>query len=87
MLKIKFKGKSFKYTKEGARVPKLLLYMYLLNVPSVSSRYFNKIKRKSHLGKQPVLSLEILSCSADLSMKMFYNLGPDFYFCTIPSKL
>ena len=35
--------------------------MYLLNVPSVSSPYFNKIKGMSHLGKQPALSLEILS--------------------------
>ena len=34
--------------------------MYLLSVPSVSSRYFNKIKRTSYLGKLPVLSLEIL---------------------------
>ena len=25
--------------------------MYLLSVPSVSSRYFNKIKRTSYLGK------------------------------------
>ena len=35
--------------------------MYLLSVPSVSSRYSNKIKRTSYLGKQPALSLEILS--------------------------
>ena len=34
--------------------------MYLLSVPSVSSSYFNKIKRTSHLGKSPALSLEIL---------------------------
>ena len=33
---------------------------YLLNVPIVSSPYFNKIKRMSHLGKSPALSLEIL---------------------------
>ena len=35
--------------------------MYLLSVPSVSSRYFNKIKQTSYLGKLPALSLEILS--------------------------
>ena len=34
--------------------------MYLLSEPSVSSRYFNKIKRTSYLGKLPALSLEIL---------------------------
>ena len=36
------------------------LYIYLLNVPSFSSRYFNKIKRKSRLGRLLALSLEIL---------------------------
>ena len=35
------------------------LYM-LLNVPSFSSRYFNKIKRTSRLGRLLALSLEIL---------------------------
>ena len=34
--------------------------MYLMSVPSVSSRYFNKINRTSYLGKWPALSLEIL---------------------------
>ena len=36
-----------KYTFYGARAAKMqirLVYMYLLNVPCVSSRYFNKIK-------------------------------------------
>ena len=37
-----------------------LLYIYLLNVPSFSSRYFNKIKRTSRLGRLLALSLEIL---------------------------
>ena len=37
------------------------LYIYLLNVPSFSSRYFNKIKRTSRLGRLHALSLEILS--------------------------
>ena len=36
------------------------VYIYLLNVPSFSSRYFNKIKRTSRLGRLLVLSLEIL---------------------------
>ena len=35
--------------------------MYLLSVSSVSSRYFNKTKRTSYLGKLPALSLEILA--------------------------
>ena len=34
--------------------------IYLLNVPSFSSRYFNKIKRTSRLGRLLALSLEIL---------------------------
>ena len=37
-----------------------LVNVHFLNVPSVSSPYFNKIKRKSHLGKWHGLSLEIL---------------------------
>ena len=37
-----------------------LVNVYLLNVPSVSGHYFNKIKRTSHLGKWHALSLEIL---------------------------
>ena len=37
-----------------------LVNVYLLNAPSVSSPYFNKIKRTSHLGKWHALSLEIL---------------------------
>ena len=38
-------------------------YMYLFNVPSFSSRYFNKIKRTSRLGRLLALSLEILTIS------------------------
>ena len=38
------------------------VYIYLLNVPSFSSRYFNKIKRTSRLGRLLALSLEILYC-------------------------
>ena len=36
------------------------LYIYLLNVPSFSSRCFNEIKRTSRLGRLLALSLEIL---------------------------
>ena len=39
--------------------------MHLLSVPTVSSRYHNKIKRTSYLGKLPTLSLEILQCNND----------------------
>ena len=34
-----------------ARVPRLLVYMYLSNVFSASGRYFNKNKRTSYLGQ------------------------------------
>ena len=37
-----------------------LVNIYLLNVPSFSSRYFNKIKRTTRLGRLLALSLEIL---------------------------
>ena len=37
-----------------------LVYNYLLNVPSFSSRFFNKMKRTSRLGKLLAISLEIL---------------------------
>ena len=46
---------------QAVRVHVRLVNLYLLNVPSVSSPYFNKIKRTSHLGKWHALSLEILS--------------------------
>ena len=41
--------------------------MYLVSVPSVSSPYFIKIKRTSHLGKWPALSLEIISSGKYIS--------------------
>ena len=41
-----------------------LVYTYLLNVPSFSCRYFNKIKRTPRLGRALALSLEILWLSA-----------------------
>ena len=37
------------------------VYIYLFNVPSFSSRHFNKIKPTSRLGRLLALSLEILS--------------------------
>ena len=40
-----------KYTNKGAMVHRRLVYMYLLNVPNLSSRYFNKIKGTSRLGR------------------------------------
>ena len=38
----------------------------LLNMPSVSSPNFNKIKQTSHLGKWHALSLEILTAIINL---------------------
>ena len=52
-----------KYTNSGAMVHRRPVYIYLLNVPSFSSRYFNKIKRTSRLGRLLALSLEILGSS------------------------
>ena len=43
-------------------VHRRLFYIYLLIVPSSSSRYFNKIKLTSRLGRLLALSLEILTC-------------------------
>ena len=59
----------FKYTNSGAKVHWRLVYIYLLNVPSFSSRYFNKIKRTSRLGRLLALSLEILSLQASSSFE------------------
>ena len=41
------------------------VYIYFLNVPSFSSRYFNKIKRTSRLGRLLALSLGILDEAVD----------------------
>ena len=49
----------FKYTNSGAMVHRRPVYIYLLKVPSFSSRYYNKIKRTSRLGRLHALSLEI----------------------------
>ena len=53
-------------------VHRRLVYIYLLNVPSFSSRYLNKIKRSSLLGRLLALSLEILSPG--------YAVGENYYF-------
>ena len=55
--------------------------MYLLSVPSVSSRYFNKIKQTFYLGKLPALSLEILQFK--LEMKHHHG-DPSIYTVNQP---
>ena len=47
-----------------------LVYIYLFNVPSFSSRYFNKIKRTSRLGRLLALSLEILSLKCNANSRL-----------------
>ena len=59
------KETPFLIYKLGAMVHRRLVYIYLLNVPSFSSPYFNKIKRKSRLGRLLALSLEILVIISD----------------------
>ena len=49
------------------------VYIYFLNVPSFSSRYFNKIKRTSRLGRLLALSLEILLYSLRDSLDPVYT--------------
>ena len=41
------KETQFEIYKLGAMVHRRLVYIYLLNVPTFYSRYFNKIKRNS----------------------------------------
>ena len=54
-------GKPVLNIQIGGNDHRRLVYIYLLNVPSFSSRYFNKIKRTSRLGRLLALSLEILN--------------------------
>ena len=54
------KETPFQIYKSGTMVHRRLVYIYLSNVPSFSSRYFNKTKRTSRLGRLLALSLEIL---------------------------
>ena len=61
----------------GAMVHRRLVYIYLLNVPSFSSRYFNKIKRTSRLGRLLALSLEIQICT--LTFEIRKNLATTLY--------
>ena len=56
-------------------VHRRLVYIYLLNVPSFSSRYFNKIKRTSHLGRLLALSLEILYTFKSWTLKRLCDFG------------
>ena len=64
-------------------VHRRLVYIYLLNVPSFSSRYFNKIKRASRLGRLLALSLEILptSITCQKSARQAYRFvkSPSFF--------
>ena len=54
------------------------VYIYLLNVPSFSSRYFNKIKRTSPLGRLLALLLEILSAeNAVYDLNLFKKIVSD----------
>ena len=57
-------------------VHRRLVYIYLLNVHNFSSRYFNKIKRTSRLGRLLALSLEILCLKRLLAIVPH---GPNFY--------
>ena len=59
----------------GTMVHRRLVYIYLLNVPSFSSRYFNKIKRSSRLGRLLALSLEILY-QLQIRKKVYYTAKP-----------
>ena len=54
-------GKPVLNIQIGGNGASTALYIYLLNVPSFSSRYFNKIKRTSRLWRLLALSLEILT--------------------------
>ena len=49
------------------------VYIYLLNVPSFSSRYFNKIKRTFRLGRLLGLSLEILCSTKPFTVKEIHS--------------
>ena len=53
-----------------------LVCIYLLNVPSFSSRYFNKIKRTSRSGRLLALSLEILNIAEEAKTNRFTLIVP-----------
>ena len=59
-------------------VHRRLVFLYLLNVPSFSSRYFNKIKRSSRLGRLLALSLEIFHMKTQKEKKAKFKKLP---FC------
>ena len=54
-----------------------LFYIYLLIVPSFSSRYFNKIKLTSRLGRLLALSLEIL-CIVKVYLLSEREISPNY---------
>ena len=60
----------------GGMVHRRLVYIYLLNMPSFSSRYFNKIKRTSRLGRLHALSLEILNQQSYKYTLMMRGISP-----------
>ena len=75
-------------------VHRRLVYIYLLNVPSFSSRYFNKITRTSRIGRLLALSLEILHllisktynshfslCSLNFRIGNHYFFYPHYILC------
>ena len=71
-----------------------LVYIYLLNVPSFSSRHFNKIKRTSRLGRLLALSLEILqNFEAEFSLESqpqnleFRHNPENFHSCLLKAKI
>ena len=66
-------GNPFLNIQFEAMLHRRLVYIYLLNVPSFSSRYFNIIKRTSRLGRLLALSLEILSEGA-LAIRRIFSL-------------
>ena len=63
-----------------------LVNVYLLNVPSVPSPYFNKIKQTSDLGKWHALSLEILFGAIFLASIFANKQQPGFYLLTLTIK-
>ena len=71
--------------KLGAMVHRRLVYIYLLNVPSFSSRYFNKIKRTSRLGRLLALSLEILVKSTQ-NIQTLKRRGFSIFILTLTSQ-
>ena len=66
-------------------VHRRLFYIYLLNVPCFSSRYFNKIKLKPRLGRLLALSLEIL-CYVRCSILLSVSYRPKAKYLKLSDK-